>query len=53
METLTRGEYMNKTWPSFKKGKMSKYMRSEGSHGGAMKRMGREWRIYKKKHGMK
>lgn len=42
-----------KTWRTFMKGKMSKYMKAEGSHGGAIRRMGREWTEYKKEHGMK
>ena len=40
---------MKKTWRGFVKGKMSRYMKSEGSHGGAMRRIGKEWRAYKKK----
>lgn len=43
----------NKTWRTFMKGKMGPYMKSEGSHGAAIRRMGKEWKTYKKKHGMK
>jgi len=35
------------TWSEFTKGKMSPYMKSEGGHGGAMKRLSKEWAIYK------
>ena len=31
-------------WTDFVKGKMSKYMKSEGSHEGAMKRLSREYK---------
>ncbi|NOY50448.1 MAG: hypothetical protein GXO88_07800 [Chlorobi bacterium] len=37
------------TWGQFLKNKMSKYMKSEGSHKGAMKRLSREWKAYNKK----
>ena len=36
-----------KTWREFTKGKMGKYMKAEGSHGAAMKRLSREWKKYK------
>ena len=32
------------TWRAFTKGKMGPYMKSEGGHAGAMKRLSREWR---------
>lgn len=42
------GKKRKKTWSGFVKGKMSRYMKSEGSHGAAMKRLGKEWREYNK-----
>lgn len=39
-----------KTWKGFVKGKMGPYMRSEGSHGKAMRRLGKEWKQYKNAH---
>jgi hypothetical protein len=35
------------TWRDFTAGKMGEYMRSEGGHGGAMKRLGSEWAALK------
>lgn len=35
------------TWKEFTSGKMGEYMRSEGGHAGAMKRLGEEWKAYK------
>jgi hypothetical protein len=35
------------TWKDFTAGKMGEYMRSEGGHGGAMKRLGAEWTALK------
>lgn len=32
------------TWREFTRGKMGPYMKSEGSHAGAMKRLSREWK---------
>lgn len=32
------------TWREFVKGKMGEYMKSEGGHAGAMKRLGAEWK---------
>ena len=37
-------------WTNFMKGKMSKYMKSEGSHSKAIKRLSKE---YKKKYNLK
>lgn len=36
-----------KSWNEFVKGKMSPYMKSEGGHAGAMKRLSAEWNQYK------
>lgn len=36
-----------KTWKQFTAERMSEYMRLEGSHGAAMKRMGAEWKALK------
>ena len=37
-------------WTDFVKGKMSKYMKSEGSHTGAMRRLSKEYKLkYPKK----
>tara|TARA_R110000868_G_scaffold230664_1_gene483913 strand:+ start:33 stop:239 length:207 start_codon:yes stop_codon:yes gene_type:complete len=36
------------TWHQFIKGKMSPYMKSEGSHKGAMGRLSKEWKAYNK-----
>jgi len=38
-----------KTWQQFMKGKMSAYMKSEGGHAGAMKRLAKEYKEYKAK----
>jgi hypothetical protein len=38
---------MGMTWKQFVADRMSDYMRMEGSHAAAMKRMGEEWRAYK------
>lgn len=35
------------SWREFTAGKMGEYMKSEGGHAGAMKRLGEEWRAYK------
>ncbi len=35
------------TWREFTRGKMGEYMKSEGGHAGAMKRLGEEWRALK------
>ena len=35
------------TWKEFTAQRMSEYMRTEGGHAGAMKRMGAEWKAYK------
>lgn len=37
-----------KTWREFTKGKMGPYMKSEGSHAAAMKRLSKEWKDYQK-----
>lgn len=37
------------TWDGFVKSKMSRYMKEEGSHGAAMKRLGREWKAKKER----
>ncbi len=37
------------TWRAFTSGKMSEYMKSEGGHGGAMRRLSTEWKSYKAK----
>lgn len=34
------------TWPEFMSGKMGRYMKSEGGHAGAMKRLSKEWEEY-------
>lgn len=34
------------TWKEFQQSKMGEYMKSEGGHAGAMKRIGKEWREY-------
>jgi len=36
------------TWQQFMKGKMSPYMKSEGSHKAAMERLSKEWKAYNK-----
>lgn len=36
------------TWRKFVKARMSRYMKKYGSHGAAMKKIGKEWRAYKK-----
>jgi hypothetical protein len=38
-----------KTWSEFTKSKMGEYMKSEGGHAGAMKRLSREWNELKNK----
>lgn len=35
------------TWREFQASRMSEYMKTEGGHAGAMKRIGAEWRAYK------
>ena len=35
------------SWREFSAGKMSEYMKSEGGHAGAMRRLGEEWKAYK------
>ncbi|PCH95668.1 MAG: hypothetical protein COB83_08095 [Gammaproteobacteria bacterium] len=38
-----------KTWHQFMKGKMGPYMKSEGGHAAAMRRLAKEYKIYKAK----
>ena len=35
------------SWKEFQASRMGEYMKSEGGHGGAMKRLGEEWKAYK------
>ena len=44
-QTAASGERM--TWTEFMKGKMGPYMKSEGSHQGAIDRLAKEWAEYK------
>jgi tape measure domain-containing protein len=46
IEALENGKQAQ-SWKQFVKERMSDYMRLEGSHAGAMKRMSSEWSVYK------